>query len=71
MAIHRFHDPEDARRALWTSSDDPGLPGRMRRLWSFALRLSRPVPPRGVRRYRSIEEAQADRASWPRRSPDR
>ena len=64
MPVQRFRHPDDARRALWTSIDDPGLPRRLRQLWRFAARLagSRPAP--GVRRFRTIEEANADREQY-------
>lgn len=64
MPVYRFKTFDDAARALWTTSTDPALPGRLRRLWAFSARLVRRRVPPGVRRYRSIEEAQRERASW-------
>jgi hypothetical protein len=51
---------------LWVSPDDPALPGRIRRLWAVSARLVEPYAPRGVRRFRTIEEANADRGRWAR-----
>ncbi len=65
MPVQRFRHLDDARRALWTSADDVSLPGRLRQLWRFSARLvgSSPArgPARGVRRFRTIEEANAER----------
>jgi hypothetical protein len=59
--VHRFHDLDDARRALWVAGDDPALANRIRRLWRFSARLVRASAARGVRRFRTIEEANAER----------
>jgi hypothetical protein len=61
MPVQRFRHLDDARRALWTSADDVSLPGRLRQLWRFSARLVGSSPRPGVRRYRTIEEANADR----------
>lgn len=68
MPLRRFESHQAAREALWTGRDDPKLVDRIRALWERSRRL---VPggvsiPRGVRRYRSIEEAGADREAWTR-----
>jgi hypothetical protein len=64
MPIQRFRDFDEARRALWLPADDPTLHRRIRGLWEFWRRLSRSSMPRGVRRFRTIEEANADRDQW-------
>lgn len=61
MPVQRFRDLDEARRALWVAPDDPTLPGRIRRLWHFSARLTKPCVPRGVLRFRTIEEANAER----------
>ncbi|HEX9711726.1 MAG TPA: hypothetical protein VGB52_04120 [Actinomycetota bacterium] len=66
MPVQRFRDPDDARRALWTSSDDPALARRIRSLWARAARLAPPNIPRGLRKFRTIEEAARERAEWER-----
>ncbi|MEX2146401.1 MAG: hypothetical protein WED01_05230 [Candidatus Rokuibacteriota bacterium] len=61
MPVQRFRNLDEARRALWRGEDDAMLPARIRRLWHFTGRLARPTVPRGVRRFRTIEEANAER----------
>lgn len=62
VPVRRFRDLDEARRALWTGPEDPALPMRIRRLWAFSRRLTRPLAhPRGERRFRTIEAANADR----------
>lgn len=57
MGIQRFDDPEEARRALWAEPGDPELGNRIRAVWAFARRLAPGAPPRGLRRFRCIEDA--------------
>lgn len=64
MPIQRFHSSEEAREALWVRRDDPRLVPRIRSLWAFASRLAPGAAPRGVRRFRSSEDAQRDRDDW-------
>lgn len=64
MPVTKFRSFEEAERALWMDCSDPTLPRRIRALWS-RRGGSVPLPaPRGVRKYRSIEEANADRDAW-------
>lgn len=64
MPVRRFRDLEEARRALWTTAGDPSLPVRLRRLWSLAARLAPLGSPRGVRKFRHIEDANRERDEW-------
>ena len=64
MALQRFRDFDEARRALWIQRDDPDLVPRITRLWAFAGRLAPGVAPRGVRKFRTLEEANRDRETW-------
>jgi hypothetical protein len=64
MPLQRFRDPEEARRALWTDKNDPTLAARIRRLWTFARRLAPGVAPRGLRMFRTLEEAGRERDQW-------
>jgi hypothetical protein len=61
VPVHRFRDLDEARRALWTTSDDPRLATRIRLLWHFTTRLAGRPPSPGIRRFRTIEEANAER----------
>jgi len=54
MGVQKFRTFEDARRALWVASGHPSILERLRRLGEMARA---PQRPRGVRRFRSIEEA--------------
>jgi hypothetical protein len=64
MPLQRFRDFDEARRALWVQPGDPSLVPRIRSLWEFARRLAPGAPPRGLRRFRTIEEANAERDEW-------
>jgi hypothetical protein len=66
MPIERFRSHEEARLAQWMAPDDPRLLERIRRWWRTAARLSPVTPPRGVQRFRNMEEANAARDAWPR-----
>jgi hypothetical protein len=61
MGVRRFKNPDDARQALWTDKGDPALPRRIRSLWARAARLAKPTPSKGVKRFRDIEDANAER----------
>jgi hypothetical protein len=64
MPLQRFRDLDEARRALRARPDDQALASRIRRLWAFSARLVKPYTAPGVRRFRTIEEANADRERW-------
>jgi hypothetical protein len=65
MPVQKFRSFEDARRALWMDRSDRGLLRRARALLVFCRRLAGDFPfPSGVRKFRSIEEANAERAHW-------
>lgn len=64
MTLQRFRDFEEARRALWLEPGDPRLAARIRSLWAFASRLTPGAAPRGLRRFRAIEEANLEREAW-------
>jgi len=51
----------------WFKTGDPEIIRRIKYLWEMSEALVQPVGlciPRGVRKYRSIEEANADRDRW-------
>jgi hypothetical protein len=64
MTLHRFKDDDEARRALWIPRGDPGLAARIRALWAFSQRLAPGTAPRGLRKFRTIAEANDDRELW-------
>jgi hypothetical protein len=57
MGVERFRTFDDARRALWLPPGHPAIFDRLRRLGELARPSNQP---RGVRRFRSIEEAKAE-----------
>lgn len=65
MPVQKFRSLDEMRRAKWVSADDPRLPDIIRFNWEVAWEMSgRYVPPRGVFKFRSIEEANAHRRAW-------
>lgn len=64
MPLQRFRDFDEARRALWVEPGDPRLVPRIRSLWAFARRLAPGAAPRGVRWFRTLEDANRERESW-------
>lgn len=64
MPVQRFRDFDQARRALWVELGDPKLPARIRALWHRAARLAAPAIPRGLRKFRCIDEAIQERDAW-------
>ncbi|HUF47572.1 MAG TPA: hypothetical protein VMM93_07115 [Vicinamibacterales bacterium] len=63
MPVTKFRTFEDARRALAREApaDPTALATRVADLWALAAALAPPLDFRGVRKYRSIEEADEDR----------
>jgi hypothetical protein len=62
MPVQKFRSFDEATRALATRPAEPGpLAARVASLWAFSSRLTPALGVRGVRKYRSIEEANADR----------
>jgi hypothetical protein len=64
MPVERFSNLDAARRALWAGHDDPNLAARIRRLWSISSRLVPLGIPRGLRKFRRIEDANREREAW-------
>ena len=61
MPIQKFRNLDDMRKALWCETVDEDCLRRIAALWSRAARLAPRKYPRGVFKFRSIEEAQAAR----------
>jgi hypothetical protein len=59
MPVDRFRSIEEMR-PMWRDPDDPENLRDVAMMMSLCLRLS-PAPKPGVRRFRSIEEANEDR----------
>jgi hypothetical protein len=72
MPVFRFKTHEEAQRSLWQKPGDPLIGPILRALWSVAAALAGDsVPPRGVFKFRSIEEANAHREAWLRERIER
>ena len=68
MPIRKHRSEEDMNRdPPWLPTGDPSISRKIRYLWRLSEFLLRPVGtcvPRGVQKYRSIEEANAHRDRW-------
>ena len=67
MPVQQFRTFADATRALVErggpegQADEATLPARISALWAMSGALAAPLEFRGVRKFRTIEEASADR----------
>ena len=64
VPVRRFRDVSEMEDALWYERNDPALPRAIASVWDFAARMCPVQFPRGVHKYRSIEDASADRERW-------
>jgi len=65
MSVQRFRTLEDARRALWLKPGDPRLERIIAWVWALSAELmGNQPPPRGLRKFHTLEEANADREQW-------
>jgi hypothetical protein len=64
MPVRKFRDVSEMEDTLWYERNDPALPRAIASVWDFAARVCPLQFPRGVHKYRSIEEANADRDRW-------
>ena len=75
MPVRKYRSIEEMNREpRWLPNGDPSIPRKIRYLWRLSEFLLRPVGaciPRGIRKYRSIEEAEADRERWEQERVDR
>ena len=65
MALRKFRTFEEAERALFLEPGTPELARKVAWVWAFSWALAgRPVQPRGLKKFHSIEDANADREQW-------
>ena len=65
MSVRKFRSIEEMKaQPRWLETGNPSIPRRIRYLWELATAFGPLGIPRGVRKYRSIEEANADRDRW-------
>jgi len=63
--IRKFRTHDESARDLRSETDVEKLIPRIRSLWSFSSRLTPNLMiPRGIRKFRTIEEAQLERDHW-------
>ena len=64
MPVYKFRTLKEASVALWAAPDDPRLPNRIRSWWRSCATRAVTHAPRGLRKFRSIEEANAEQKTW-------
>jgi hypothetical protein len=70
MPVKKFRTFEDATRDLVRHRDDDAqVERRVAALWAFSASLVAPLGFRGVRKYSSLDEADADRERLIRERP--
>jgi len=68
MPVRKFHSVDEMRREQRVSADDPRLPEVIRTVWEWGWEMAgRAEPPRGLLKFRSVEEADAHRRKWEER----
>ena len=74
MPVRKFRTLEEwqaSKQSAWLACDDPRVPDRIQAHWKRWSSLVPISSPRGVRKYRSIDEANADRDRWEQERIDR
>ena len=65
MPIFKYRRVEDMPQENWLTPGDPAIVRRIRLVCSAGVRLAGRLPaPRGVHKYRSINDLQAARERW-------
>jgi hypothetical protein len=64
MPVERFRTFEEAKEALWNFKPDATYFKQLAELWNTANRLCPISYPKGVFRYKSIDEANKQRKQW-------
>jgi hypothetical protein len=61
MPVQKFKTFEEAERALWNFHPDEAYFARVAELWDFANKLNPVSYPKGIFKFRTIEEANKHR----------
>jgi hypothetical protein len=64
MPIQKFKTFEEAQRALWCFNPDENYYRNVRELFKLGDRLCPPDFPRGIFKYKTIEEANKQKDEW-------
>jgi hypothetical protein len=67
MPVYRYRTHEEAHRARWKWPGDPRLGSILRQVLHTGERMWPLARPAGVRRFRTLAEASAWRATWSRK----
>ena len=61
MPVYKFRTFEDAEKALWNFNPDEIYFAQIAELWAFADKLSRPIYPGGIFKFKSLDDANRHR----------
>ena len=64
MPVFKYKTFEEAERALWNFHPDESYFRKVAELWDFADKLSPIRYPKGIFKFKSIEEANKQREQW-------
>jgi hypothetical protein len=64
MPVQKFKTFEEAEKALWNFHPDEAYYARVAELWDFANKLNPISYPKGIFKFRTIEEANKHREEW-------
>lgn len=64
MPIRRFKSLAEMERTVWLDRDDPQLWSTIASVWELSTRLCPVHFPPGLRKHRSIEEANRQTDAW-------
>ena len=64
MPVQKFKTFEEAEQALWCFKPDKEYFKRVERLFEMASKLYKPNYPKGVHKYKTFEDAQAELDRW-------
>ena len=64
MPIYKYKTFQDAEKALWNLEPDENYYKHASELWEIANQLSPVTYPRGIFKFRNIEDANKHREEW-------
>ncbi len=64
MPVYKYKTFEEADQALWNFNPDEKFFRKIHELFILAAKLNPVVYPRGVFKYKTLEEAQEQRLEW-------
>jgi hypothetical protein len=71
MPVRKFRSVEEMNVPVWREAGDPALVRAIASVWAFGRRTRPRLGPRGVRKFRSVEEMKAaSRLPPPSEGPD-